>query len=70
MLLTRFIRAIFGDTLRPLAMMGLLILIAAALLSGPRVGGQAGLSCRLTDSPEINRVLCSLTPDRLAMLLR
>lgn len=67
---SEFISDTSGSVARPLIMMGLLALIGAAMMTGPGTAGSSGISCRLTDSPEINRVLCNLSPERIAAFLR
>ena len=54
---------------RPFMFVGLVLLIGGAMMSGNVASGEQGLTCRLTDSPEINRVLCNLHPDRLLALM-
>lgn len=65
MVLLNFVKSQAGGVGYPLLLMAVLALSAGGMLMGSEVAGKAGLSCRLTDNAQINRMLCSLSPDRL-----
>lgn len=65
MLLFKLVKSEAGGIGYPVLLMALLVLSAGGLMLGSDAVGKSGLSCRMTDNPQINRALCSLSPDRL-----
>ena len=69
MLLFKLVKSEAGGVGFPVLLMALLLLTSGGLLLGSEVAGKSGLSCRMTDSVQINRMLCSLSPNRLVARL-